>query len=99
MVGRKLKDVLPRLKRQVLDVMVVRFQRRTYAGKKRWDTMTLRLVGARDQESGQLYLYLTNVPVDKLVASDIAAVYAACCQVELLFAQLKGILHRVWISL
>ena len=94
LVGRKLKEVLPRLRRQQLDVMVkVRFQRRTYAGKKRWDTMTLRLVRVRDQDSDQLYLYLTNVPVDKLEGSDIATVYAARWQVELLFAQLKGIFH------
>lgn len=94
LVGRKLKEVLPRLRRQQLDVMVeVRFQRRSYAGKKRWDTMTMRLVGARDRASNHMHLYLTNVPFEKLGASDIAAVYAARWQVELLFAQLKGSFH------
>jgi putative transposase len=92
--GRRLKEVLPKLKRSVIDVMVrVRFQRRRYAGKRRWDTMSLRLVGSRNQETRKWQLYLTNVPVSDLAAEDVSGVYAARWQIELLFAQLKGAYH------
>lgn len=90
LIGRRLSDVLPGLKRQVLDVTVaVRFRRQRYAGRHSWGTMDVRLVGITDDKTGHRHLYLTNAPPDKLAAEDIGAVYAARWQVELLFAQLK----------
>ena len=90
LVGQKLRDVVGRLQRDVLDVMVtVRFERRRYAGRVHRATQSLRVVGLRDPETGAHHLYVTNVPPDKLTAEDIRATYALRWQVELLFKELK----------
>lgn len=90
LVGAQLRDVLPRMKRQVLDVEVeVRFPRRRYAGRVRHDTQKLRVVGLLNRETGVHHLYVTNVPIEKLAAEDIGAVYSLRWQIELLFKELK----------
>lgn len=89
-VGHKLRDVLGRLKRAILDVEVeVRFRKRRYAGKRRYGTARLRLVAVRDERTGQYHTYVTNVSSDKLAAEDIQATYALRWQMELLFKELK----------
>jgi len=89
-VGEKLRDVVGRLQREVLDVMVsVRFQRRVYAGRRSYATEIFRVVGVRDESTGEYHLYVTNVPPDKLAAEDIRATYALRWQVELLFLEWK----------
>lgn len=89
-IGRKLRDVLEHLQREVLDVMVeVSFQHRRYAGKRSCGTQTLRVVGVRDEDSGEYHLYITNLPPEKLAAKDIQATYALRWQVELLFKEWK----------
>jgi IS4 transposase len=90
LVGAKLRDVVERLQREVLDVMVeVRFERRRYAGHVHRATQRLRVVGVRDAATDAYHLYVTNVPPDKLAAEDISATYALRWQVELLFKELK----------
>jgi len=89
-VGEKLHDVVARLKREVLDVDIeVRFQHRTYAGKRRFGKQRLRVVGVRDDRSGKYHLYVTNVPPEKLAAEDIQATYALRWEIELLFKEMK----------
>jgi len=91
LIGRKLQDVLAELRRETLDVEVqVAFARRGYAGQRRRESLRLRVVGIKDAVSGDYHLYLTNIPPEKLEASDIRAVYAARWQVELLFKELKS---------
>jgi IS4 transposase len=89
-VGERLRDVGGRLLREVLDVEVdVRFKRRVYAGRVRYDVQSLRVVGIRDSRTGEHHFYITNVPVEKLAAEDIRATYALRWQIELLFKELK----------
>ncbi len=89
-IGKKLRDVLEQLQREELDVMVkVRFQRRIYAGKRSYDTQILRVVGLREEASGEYHLYITNLPPEKLAAKDIQATYALRWQIELLFKEWK----------
>jgi IS4 transposase len=89
--GRRLQDVLAGLERQVLDVMVqVTFEHRRYAGRTSRGTQVLRLVGVRDAASGEYHLYLTNIGPERLSAEEIAQVYAARWQIELLFKELKS---------
>ena len=89
-VGEKLRDVAGRLQREVLDVEVdVRFQRRVYGGRARYDVQSLRVVGIRDDRTGEHHFYITNLPVEKLAAEDIRATYALRWQIELLFKELK----------
>lgn len=89
-VGEKLLDVVDRLQREVLDVMVeVRFRRRVYAGRRRYATEVFRVVGIRDEHTGNYHLYITNVPPEMLAAEDIQATYALRWEVELLFKEWK----------
>lgn len=90
LVGQRLKEGLPSLRRQVLDVEVeVQFQRRAYLGHRRRARRTFRLIAIRNQETGEYHVYLTNLPTHKLPAEDVQAVYALRWQVELLFKALK----------
>lgn len=89
-VGRKLRDVLPLMEREVLDVSVpVKFQTRSYRGHRRYRTREFRLVAVRNVETGGYHCYLTNVPADMLPAEEIAQTYALRWQVELLFLAMK----------
>lgn len=89
-VGEKLQDVLPRLERQVLDVMVqVRFRRRVYRGKHTYKTRTFRVVAVYNADAKRYHCYMTNVPADRLAAEDITDVYRLRWQVELLFKSMR----------
>lgn len=91
LVGEKLQDVIGRLQRQEIDVEVeVKFQRRRYAGKRSTARERLRLVGLRNEETGEYHLYATNVPVELFSAKGIAALYRARWTIELLFKSLKS---------
>ena len=90
-VGKKLRDVLPLLKREVLDVEVeVKFKRRKYKGKQSMVTRRFRLVCVFNSESGEYHTYLTNISVDILSAEDIALMYGARWEIELVFKELKS---------
>ena len=93
-VGKKLKDVLPLLKRQLLDVVVeVEVKRRKYKGKNTKITRTFRLVCVLNEETEEYHVYLTNIPIDVLIGEDIADLYSARWEVELLFKELKDVYH------
>jgi putative transposase len=88
--GKKLKEVLASLKRDVIDCEVeVSFQRRVYNGTRSGATMTLRLVGVKNKETGKYHLYFTNVPPERLSAEEVASMYGARWEVELLFLEMK----------
>jgi len=91
LLGERLQEVLPRLKRAVLDVEVtLTFSRRRYAGRRRREHLRLRLLAIKDTRGRDYHLYLTNIPPDKLAPSDIQSLYASRWQIELLFKELKG---------
>ncbi len=76
LVGKRLKEVLPRLKREEIDVEIdLKFDRREYAGRKRSDTIRLRLVGVLNEETKEYHLYVTDLPADLLSPAEIAALY------------------------
>lgn len=88
--GRHLRDVLPLLERQVLDVEVtVSFKRRAYRGKRSSATRPLRLIAIRNDVTGNYHCYLTNVPPERLAAEDVTKTYALRWQVELFFKAMK----------
>ena len=90
-VGKKLRDVLPLLKREVLDVEVeVKFKRRKYKGQQSTVNRIFRQVCVFNSESGKYHTYLTNIPVEILSAEDIALLYAARWEIELIFKELKS---------
>ena len=89
--GKKLKDVLPHLKRGVLDVMVeVKFKRRKYRGKQTTVAKLFRVVAVLNKETGECHVYMTNIPVERLSAEDIASLYGARWEIEMVFKELKS---------
>jgi len=91
LVGERLKDVVGRLRRAELDVeIVVEFRRREYGGRRQTARIRLRLVGVRNAETGEYHLYITNIPAERLSASEVATAYAARWQIELLFREMKS---------
>ena len=90
-VGKKLRDILPHLKREILDVEVeVEFKRRKYKGKQSTLKRRFRVVCAFNSESGEYHAYLTNIRVEILSAEDIALLYRARWEIELIFKELKS---------
>jgi IS4 transposase len=86
-----LRDVLPKLKRQILDVEVeVSFKRRAYKGMSKSDTHRFRLVAIYNEEDQKYHMYITNISPDILGPEDIGKLYGARWDIELLFKELKS---------
>jgi putative transposase len=91
LVGKRLREVLPLLQREVLDVDVeVAFKRRPYRARASKATARFRVVGVRDEATGEYHLYITNLPVETFDAETVARIYKARWSVELLFKSLKS---------
>ena len=87
--GESLQAVLDDLQRQEIDVRIaLSFERKR--GSSASATRTFRLVGLRNEETEEYHLYLTNPPVEDYSAPDIAQLYRARWEVELLFKELKS---------
>lgn len=91
LIGERIQDVVQRLERQAIDVEVeVSFKRRSYGGVRHGAKERFRLVGVRDEHSGEYHLYLTNIAAERLSPTEIATTYAARWAVELFFRELKS---------
>lgn len=89
--GKKIKDVLPHLKRNVLDVMVeITYKKRKYKGKQTSVTRLFRAVAILNNETEEYHVYITNIPIEKLSAEDVATLYSARWEIEMLFKELKS---------
>ena len=87
--GESLQAVLDDLQRQEIDVRItLSFDRKRGSGAS--STRTFRLVGLRNEESEEYHLYLTNLAREEYSAPDIAQLYRARWEVELLFKELKS---------
>jgi IS4 transposase len=87
--GESLQDVLDDLQRQEIDVRIrLSFERKR--GSCASTTRMFRLVGVRNGETEEYHLYLTNLQRDDYRAPDIAQLYRARWEVELLFKELKS---------
>ena len=103
--GKKLQDVLPRLKREVIDILVeVEFKASASRAKKSdGDNFevyrpkgaaskikeTFRLVGVLDEETGEYHLYITDIMPEQLSPEDVALLYRARWSIEMVFKELK----------
>ncbi len=89
--GKSWKEVLPRLKREVLDTEVeIAFTRRAYAGHRRGDTLSARLVAVWNEETRKYHTYLTNLGPEVLSAEEVAELYGCRWEIELVFKELKS---------
>ncbi|ADE01298.1 ISH5-type transposase ISHvo11 (plasmid) [Haloferax volcanii DS2] len=87
--GESLQAVLEDLQRQEIDVRItLSFERKRGSGASA--TRTFRLVGLRNEETDEYHLYLTNLAREDYSAPDIAQLYRARWEVELLFKELKS---------
>jgi putative transposase len=89
--GKRLNEILSKLKRQVIDVEVeIVFKRRKYNGKQSKDVKRFRLIAIYNVEDEKYHVYITNIPADWLDAEDIALLYSARWEIELIFKELKS---------
>ena len=89
--GKHLKDIKLEKSDAIFDVNVeVSFDRRSYRGESKNDNKIFRLVAVYNPEAEEHHFYLTNISSSILNASEIAAVYAARWEVELIFKELKS---------
>ena len=87
--GKSLKAVLDDLQRQEIDVLVeLEFDRKR--GSSATAMREFRLVGLLDEEEAEYHRYFTNLPRNEYPAPDIAQLYRARWEVELLFKELKS---------
>jgi len=91
--GKYVSEILPKLKRQVLDVEVeISFKKPNYNGKSktRMDTESFRLVAVYNKDEEKYHVYLTNISNDDLSPEDVAKLYGARWDIELIFKELKS---------
>jgi hypothetical protein len=89
--GAKLRDVLARTGRDVIDVTAdLRFKRRKYRGVAHGDSETFRIVAIRNPTTRKFHTYITNIDAERLDAAEIAATYAGRWAIELIFKELKS---------
>ena len=87
--GEPLQVVEDVLQRQEIDARItLSFDRKRGSGVS--TTRTFRLVGVLDEDSDEYHLYLTNLAGDDYHASDIAQLYRARWEIELLFTELES---------
>ncbi len=88
--GSKINDVVDELQRQYIDVEVeVGFKRGPYNGTRSLDTKRFRVVGVWDSDADDYHLYITNLPREEFLPTDLATLYRCRWEVELLFRELK----------
>ena len=88
--GEKIHDVVDDLYRQYIDVEVeAEFKRGKYNGTRSLDTKQFRVVGVRDEDTDDYHLYITNLPREEFLPTDLATIYRCRWAVERLFRELK----------
>ena len=53
-------------------------------------TKLFRVVAVLNKETGDYHIYMTNIPVERLSAEDIASLYVARWEIEMVFKELKS---------
>lgn len=95
LAGKKLKDVLGLIQREMLDCEITyRLSRTGLPGrpsKEKTIILRLRLIAALNKETGKYHLYVTNVPPELLAAAEVADTYRARWVVEHLFKEFRSI--------
>jgi putative transposase len=90
-IGKTLNECIEKLSGKDVDAIVkIAFKRRTYNGKQKNDEMKVRLVAVYNEEEEKYHIYITNIQKDVLNAKDIAKLYGARWDIELLFKELKS---------
>jgi putative transposase len=89
--GKPVSECIKQLSGKDLDAVVkIKFKRRVYKDKQKQDEMCVRLVAVYNDEDEKHHTYITNIQKDVLNAKDIAKLYGARWDIELLFKELKS---------
>lgn len=89
--GKTVSECIKQLSGKDLDAVVkITFKRRAYKGKQKQDEMNVRLVAIYNSEEENYHIYITNIQKNVLDAKDIAKLYGARWDIELLFKELKS---------
>lgn len=95
LAGKKLKDVLGLIQREVLDCEIVyRVTRKGLPGrpaKEKTVELKLRLVAVLNKETGKYHIYVTNVWPDRMEATDVAETYRLRWFVEIFMKELRTV--------
>ncbi len=90
-IGKTVNECIEQLPGKDVDAIVkIAFKRRAYKGKQKNDEMKVRLVAVYNVEEEKYHIYITNIQKDILNAKDIAKLYGARWDIELLFKELKS---------
>jgi len=90
-IGKPISECIKQLSGKDIDAVVkIAFKRRKYKGKQKHDDMTVRFVAIYNEEDEKHHIYITNIQKDILDAKDIANLYGARWDIELLFKELKS---------
>lgn len=88
--GKKLKEILPLLKGEFLDVEIeVRFKRQRYMGFRSSATQVFRLIAIYNHETSGYHCYMTNTSAKQLSPEQVPVIYALRWQVEICFKGLR----------
>ena len=90
-IGKTVNECIEQLSGKDFDTVVkIVFKRRKYKGKQKKDEMRVRFVAVYNDEDQKHHIYITNIQKDVLNAKDIAKLYGARWDIELLFKELKS---------
>ncbi len=90
-IGKTVNECIEQLPGKDFDAIVkIAFKRRAYKGKQKNDEMKVRLIAVYNEEEEKYHIYITNIKKDVLSAKDIAKLYGARWDIELLFKELKS---------
>ena len=90
-IGKSTNECIQQLSGKDFDAVVkIVFKRRKYKGHQRKDVMRVRLVAIYNDEDEKYHIYITNIQKDVLNAKDIAKLYGARWDIELMFKELKS---------
>ena len=90
-IGKTVNEFIEQLSGKDVDVIVkIAFKRRAYKGKQKNDEMKVRLVAVYNEDEEKYHIYITNIQKDVLNVKDIAKLYGARWDIELLFKELKS---------
>lgn len=89
--GLRFSEIKAKLKRGICDfeVWATTSQSKNIKTLEK-SALLLRVVGIWDKESNEYHFYITNLPVEKFTAEDIAALYRVRWTIEMLFKELKS---------
>lgn len=95
LAGKKLKDVLGLIQREVLDCEIVyRVTRKGLPGRpanEKTVELKLRLVAVLNKETGKYHVYVTNIWPDRMEATDVAETYRLRWFVEIFMKEMRSV--------